>query len=200
MGSHRARVVPDAVKAAAVHALATGAATKADLARELGVSATTIAKWASEADHANVQAKVDRILPKGAPLTDAPEPGPVDVTDTLKTTRKLWSDAMTLADRAARDGNHVVAGRAIRDASDLANTIARIEATKKAQGEGITFSAREVAQAMEGLRDRMHAIASSRPLLCAHCNRALAIKESGAADKVAACLLEPEYGERHEKK
>jgi len=151
-------------------------------------SYVTILRWAKEASgELPVIAKPAR--PTAPNLTQALEARPpqepqepIDVSDTLKTMREGLADMLQMA-RGERFSNPKLSATLTRAASDLLNTIARVE-KNSAEEEGVLrVSRKEIDEAERALLER-YAAACDRPLLCARCSQALSVEWGEAAEKI----------------
>jgi transposase-like protein len=176
-------------------ALASGCSLR-EAARKAGVSAPTVARWrdlygwgpgvppseppapgyAGYADP--IAARVAAAVPPPPPSAPADDP-PAEELDTVASTRELLRQTMAIARQARAEGNLTAAQRAMRDAQALQAILARVEASRASDDGALHLSPRELAEADAVVRDRIAAVVS-RPLLCAHCSRALSVQWSAA--------------------
>lgn len=152
-----------------------------DVAREAGVTATTITRWrasAAAAPPADVAARA-RAIVAGAP---APEPELEDPAppedDGLAYARWQRRQLLRAAATATREARFDDASKARRDAANMSLLIARLERGATQDADVIRVSRADVDQAMAGVRERVAAILE-RPLLCAACSRALNVEIVG---------------------
>lgn len=185
-----ARPTPDPsdVKAA-LAMLASGFSTR-DVSRVAGVSAVTVSRWAKKygpkprpvlvapppKPEPEVEAEPEVICPKleiepPPPESTEPDDPPIDL-DTLTSLRRMHQDMLRTSRGANRVGNYATAQRSMRDAAALANTIARVERDTRAAGDSLVVSKDELDAARARVRETAQAILE-RPMLCAHCSRAL---------------------------
>lgn len=161
---------------AVLEALRTGMSIR-DAATQHGVPKSTVGRWAKllEAD----APEPTPILP--APKAPSPEDPPDASTDALTATRTLHRQTISLAEEARRVGNVGAAQRAMRDAAALVTVIARLEKAERQDGDVLRISRAEIVAAQIRQRERLRALLE-RPLLCAHCGRALSVDwgEGGA--------------------
>lgn len=80
---------------------------------------------------------------------------------------------------ASRAGNATVAGRAGKAAGDMIGIMLRARREQRLANEGVLVTAEELLTTRAKLRDILTAL-HSRPLLCAHCSRALSVDWGGA--------------------
>ena len=207
---------PDTV-AAAVAAVRAGESLR-DVGRRLGVSQTTVSRWAkaaasaapapadtTPAPPAGGGALLERLRGRAAAADDGADPPPdpfadIDPADSLGMLRRMRAESLRIAAQASAEGNHSAAQRAMRDAAGLAPVIAREERRHADDADTLHFSRDQIAAAQERMRARVAALAS-RPLLCADCGRELSIRlgtagNPGKAGTIRAYLEghDPEHG------
>lgn len=162
--------------------------------RELGfeVSLATLKKYRAEARAAARKANpnaptpgsaaVDRLKQRRADLEEAPRPAlpPIEMAgrSVLDITREQLQQVLTAQQQAQASGDWVVAARHAKVASDLTNTVARLESRANENRDAIVVTPTEVAEIEAKLTERVRA-ALERPLLCAHCSRQLSIDWGG---------------------
>jgi transposase-like protein len=184
------RPKPDpAVVARAVEAVRRGGRSLADVAREHGVSKMTVKRWADAAeprpDIAERAARIAAATGLGAAPEPPAAPPAADAAsdvDTLEMARRSWRECLARARAAEAEGNHTAAQRSGRDAAAWAVLVARLEKTAAVDADVLRISRAEVDEAMAGIRTRVESIVS-RPLLCAHCSRALSASWGGRSEK-----------------
>lgn len=144
-----------------------------EIAEVAGVSAMTISRWAKDRGVA-----AGGVQPAPAP---APQGEPASEADLLDTLRRMLGQLLDDAKSSRAVGNMTAVTRSMRDAGNLSNTIARIEGRQADDADVLRISRSEIAEAMAAVTLRVQAIAD-RPLLCAHCSRALSVSfgERGA--------------------
>jgi hypothetical protein len=136
------------------------------------VTAMTVKRWADEAGP---------LAHMAAPADDAEiEDLPTDPLEALIAMRNMY---LRDSARARAAGHHAAAASATSSVTKLSLLIARVEKERRSSGDGVTFTAAEVAAARESVDARLEAL-RARPLLCAECGRALSI-EWGDGAKVA---------------
>lgn len=79
-----------------------------------------------------------------------------------------------IADEAFAIGNYSAAQKSMRDATQTALAIARIEKELRSDGDQLHISKAEIDAAKKSYRERVRTLLD-RPLLCAHCSRELSI-------------------------
>lgn len=149
----------------------------AEVARLAHVSPGTIATWMRKyAGGGGACAK--RLTPEiqAAVSTEPSEPPtPDDIdTSTLGIVDRAVREQLEVARGARTVGNMGAAQRALRDVVGLANTKARLERQQAAARDGLHITREELAAARRVVALRIKALLD-RPLLCAHCNRALSL-------------------------
>lgn len=174
--------------AAALAALATGRPLR-DVAREFGVTATTVLRWrdavVDEAPPIVVVPAAIAALPAAPPAPALPELPPIpEGADTLERARAFLARVEVIAEHSLQVGNVKAAQSAMRDALKAINDIARYETQQAKRGDGLHISQEEIDESRETVRARFAALAD-RPLLCAHCGRKLAISWGEHARKDA---------------
>lgn len=113
-----------------------------------------------------------------------PPPEPIDTDDTLGTLRALAKN-MLLQAAAEKLSNPKLSATLTRSASDVLNTIARVEKTTAEAEDVLRLSRKEIAETSAALLERFKAICE-RPLLCSKCSRALSVEWGEAAEKIAS--------------
>lgn len=171
---------PARVRAHAVALVRAGASIR-DAARQTakkfktGCTGTTVRRWVRDAS------EVEDAPPSSAP---PPAPPPVEAEadefadgDNLAELRHMVREQRAVAKQARADGNTTAAQRALKAVGDALNTIARIEARTKADGDTVAIPRAELEAAKARIRDRVTALASDLErtggIVCSHCGRAL---------------------------
>lgn len=185
---------PD-LKAYVVDAVNVKGRASREVSRELksmgySYSHMTVARWARQAKEAP-----DPATAPASPLAKAiaerqaaaaAQP-PIDTSDTLKTLRDL---AASMLSQAALEklSNPKLSATLTRSASDVLNTIARVEKQTTDDRDVLRVSRKEIDDAWNSMLERYLAICE-RPLLCARCSRELSIEWGEAREKI---LLTPQ--------
>lgn len=107
----------------------------------------------------------------------------IDATDTLGTLRALAADMLRQAS-AEKLSNPKLSATLTRSASDVMNTIARVEKTTAEASDLIRFSRKELHDGAVAALERFKAICE-RPLHCARCARELSVEWGEAHAKIA---------------
>ena len=165
----------------------------ADVAAAAGVSEACIKQWRKRygngdpalAPRTSIPAALaaraaSRAAPPldAAPPTEPPKPSvfaalAADATP-LARNRAMQAEQLRLADEAFAVGNYSAAQRAMRDASNLSLVIARIEKEQRSDNDLLHISRADIAAARASYTERVRALLA-RPLLCAHCSKALSV-------------------------
>lgn len=167
---------PD-LKALCVDAVRAGESAR-DVSRRLAetldirVSHVAISRWVKEAATAPAVPALAP-APPAQPETNADDVPPENA-DTLTLTRWMRDAAIRDAGRAKAVGHYGPAAQFMKRAADLAPTIARLEKASRESGDLIRVSRADVEKTMGGIREKVAALLD-RPLLCAHCGRALSV-------------------------
>lgn len=110
----------------------------------------------------------------GTPI--APEPIPDLSGDALQIMKENTAQDMARVKELRKIGNHELAQRAARDVAKSVEAIARLEAARPKSEGDITFTQEEYQAIEAELKDLILKHLQGRPLLCADCGRALAMK------------------------
>lgn len=111
----------------------------------------------------------------GLPPADAPDDEiNAEDDDALVITRKLLARTLRVAREAEAGGNYTAAQRANRDCSGILVTIRQLEENRKDTADVLRVPLAKIDEAMAAVQARVAAICD-RPLLCAHCSRALSV-------------------------
>jgi hypothetical protein len=146
-----------------------------EIGKAAGVTATTIKRWADKhgtARGAPPPAELPAALAGAAGL---PEVALTDVSDNLATLKRMLADTLRNAEQFKIIGNATAASRAMRDAGTFTGLIHREEHLKRDDRDTLRISRQEIAEAIARVTERLATIAA-RPLLCAHCSRALSVQ------------------------
>lgn len=147
----------------------------ADCARELGVSRSTVKRWADEL-RAEALAKPAPSIPAAGPPTREPLP-PLPVGgDPLALNTALQARLLAQAQEAAESGNMNAASSLAGHASKLAPVIARLESTRVDERDVIRLSRADIDAGVAEVLEVFRAYAARGPLRCADCGRALAVR------------------------
>ncbi len=183
------RHAPDpAIKAAALEALRAGGSFR-EVAAAVGVSQTTIARWAKDADPAELPARLGgtaavapEIAERAAKIVGRIEPATIpavealpDDASALLRVRAILAEADRALQRGRASGDLQLIQRATRDSAMMLPVLARLEAQAAESGDVLHVTHASIEEAMAGVEKRVAALLD-RPLLCAECGRALAIK------------------------
>lgn len=119
----------------------------------------------------------------------APPPAPtIDPTDTLGTLRELVRSMFVQA-AAVKLSNPKLSATLTRSASDVLNTIARVEKGQAEAEDLLRITRKQIAEARAGALERFQALCARAQaaggLLCARCSRQLSIEWGEAQSKVA---------------
>jgi len=189
---------------AAKAAHATGRSAS-DIARELGVSATTVRNWVAlpaAGASAPVPAPTQALVVSSAPVfvrlraladdlaesglrdpsdlcreaADAIEhPRVVDSSDVVAFAQATLSQMYDAVQAAAAVGNHTAAQKTLRDIGALVNTIARTKARATGEEDMVSFPRREL-EAAEAEYAELTAKALETPLYCAKCGAQIRVE------------------------
>jgi hypothetical protein len=176
------RLFSPAVKAYAVKLMRNGVSSRTAQAQikkkhKVHVGEGTIRKWVKAAEAAPPP---EDDAPPSAPAPEAPPVELVDDGDILTTLREIIAMQRSVAAEAKRDGNTAAAARALKTASEAANTVARIEESRRGKSDdAITIPRSEFAAddaaAKEYLARARADLERTGGLVCAECGRNLRI-------------------------
>jgi hypothetical protein len=194
------RLFAPAVKAYALRLVAKGVSTRTAQAQikkrhKVHVGEGTIRKWVKAAEAAPpAPVKGARFLAKVAAVeaeyegeempsvlvSSAPPVEIVDDGDIMTTLREIISTQRAVARQATADGNTAAAARALKNASEAANTVARIEESRRGKSDdAITIPRSEFAAddaaAREYLARARADLERTGGLTCNHCGREIRI-------------------------
>lgn len=141
----------------------------ADVARRLGLAYPDRSGTTAHGQPTAAQMAAQAPAPDG----DAEPLGPDDA-DLLALLRGVLSTQTRGMQEASRIGNHAAAQKYGRDAAGLGAVIARLEKAAKSDDDVIRVARHEIDARLALMRERVEAL-QSRPLLCAHCSRALSV-------------------------
>jgi transposase-like protein len=162
------RITPE--QRAQVGVLARAGASIREIATQVGVSRSTAHKIVSQIGKAEAALTV--------PSASSAQPaGAADTT--LEFVRAEMRRCQALSDAASAAGNFGAAQRAARDAAQFATIVVRLE--RDAPAAFHSFSEEQLRAAEESV-ERKIAEVGHRPLLCAHCNRALSLQWADTGD------------------
>lgn len=183
MGRTKPRQTDTATIVRALELVAEGR-TSTEAAAVVGCSATSVRGWAErygvqlERAHGPDEDPPPISATAGGDDEDPPDPDldePLpEGTTTLEDARLLQREAWALARKAERAGNYGAAQRARRDAMSSTTVIARIERWQGDGGDRVSATRSEIDRAMKSLHAKAE-VMRTRPLLCAHCHRALMV-------------------------
>lgn len=185
------RTVDPAMRELAVHLVTVENYTLRDAAEQCGVSHVTVERWV----------KASPVVREAAAARDAEAEAPGDTEpelpiaaggefDTIPELKTMLSSFLRSAREARLEGKHREAAALSGHAARLAPTIARLEAAANTDPGAIRISPEERAAA-EARVHEMIAAAAARPLLCAHCSRALSLQWGGVTDTPAGDAVTP---------
>ncbi len=116
-----------------------------------------------------------------APVASAPSASPEDAEsdDVLEMARRIAAEQRAVARDAKADGNHTAAQRALKQAGDAANLIARLEARRSGADDVVTIPRAELERARQAMHERVAALVDdllrTGGVVCSHCGRELRI-------------------------
>jgi hypothetical protein len=117
--------------------------------------------------------------------------------NSLERARAMQAELYSNANEAKAVGNYSAAQRSMRDAVGLAPIIARLEKAESGDADVLRVSRAEIDAAMASHRSKTAALLA-RPLLCAHCGRALSLewasKDTGLETDASAAATERATG------
>lgn len=169
------RPKPDpALVAAALELLAAGCSLR-DAAETLGVTEGTIRAWKKRGGGSPpaATAPAETVPDHMAPPTPPPEAVEVG-HDLVGSVRAMLNRTLTRSAAAEGAGNYTAAQRDSRDAAALVTVLARLSRSEAEDAEVLRISRVEIGELKVSLTERVAAILN-RPLLCAHCSRALSV-------------------------
>lgn len=183
-------------------ALALGRSQQ-DIATELGISRSKVARYDRSAKRIGASVPAAAAPPVPAPCAavepsvqpaDLKIPGdsathapaeraaqtseaapPVADSDTLRVLVELQREQIRLMRESREVGNLSAAQKFGRDAAGLSNTIARMQKLGQEDADILRISRADIAAARLSFEEKLRALAD-RPLLCAHCGRALSVE------------------------
>jgi hypothetical protein len=94
--------------------------------------------------------------------------------NSLERAKAMQAELFANAAEAKAVGNYTAAQRSMRDAANLAPIIARLERAESGDADVLRVSRADIEAAMASHRSKVKALCA-RPLLCAHCGRALSL-------------------------
>lgn len=164
---------------AEIHALKAAGLSLREISRRVGVSRPTVTKILAEPPPVPAHMAVASV----PDMADAP----AENAPAIEHARYLVDAARAALVEAQAVGDANLAQRHTRNLAGLLSVLARLERTERAEEDAIRISRAEVATIERSLRERI-AATLSRPLLCAHCSRALSVSwgTEGLAEPDAA--------------
>jgi AcrR family transcriptional regulator len=163
----------DEYKAAVIEAHAKGATTR-EIAKAVGVSHMTVARWIKDADvKPTIAARAAKIE---AAAADAPDV-PADVVLPERAPEKLRvqiDHAWAMVEVAKRAGDYKSSAQFSKLAAELTNSLLRAERGEVEDADAIRISRREIDEKRAEIMATVKAICD-RPLLCAQCSRQLSV-------------------------
>lgn len=161
----------EGVKAAVIELHAQGGTTR-EIARAVGVSHMTVARYIRDADVKPTIAARAAALAASAPESGAPDDGlPHEPPEMI---RRQIAEARKRSAAAERAGDYKSATQNATLEADLTNTLLRAERGKADDADVLRISRREIDETMAQVRARIKSIVD-RPLLCEHCSRQLSM-------------------------
>lgn len=185
---HRGK--PIKVRAHAVALVRAGASLREAAAQtakkfRTGVSEASVRKWIAAAESEPdataelAPAPLDALDAPDAPDASAPLPDVEEHADVYEHTRAMMRRSMSISAAASRDGNHRAAQQAQRDVAAFTTILARLDAQRKATGDGITFTRAELDAARKQVQTLVAELAAdvqrTGGLVCAQCGREIRI-------------------------
>ena len=167
---------------AALELLAAGVSF-AEAGATLGVTGAAVHRWKRLADAGEIDHRPpgSAVAPSIAPALDhmAPPAPPAPAisigTDLASDTRALVNDMLRRAVDYEAAGNMTAAQRQRRDAATIMPVLARLEREHREDSDVVRISRAEAKAIDDNLRERI-AATLNRPILCAHCSRALSVR------------------------
>jgi transposase-like protein len=183
------RHAPDPALIECVRIAIESGASLAEVAELAGVAKATVAKWCKQHGFKPRTVAPQRLKAAiaASAATDAEPPAQLEWgDDLLANAKQIQQQLMASAVDARNVGNLTAAQRFMRDASNQSAVIARLEALHR-EGSDVLHASRADIAAADARNHANLKRLLDRPLLCAHCGRALsADMGDGREDKPKA--------------
>jgi len=177
------RAAPDPKLIELVLSAVRSGVAQAEVARQCGVSKGSVSAWVKRYGGGEVVSRLT--VPEVAPpvanapraLAEPAEPDAIDdgSTDPIARCEAMQTRMLRSAAASESIGNMTAAQRSMRDASNMAVVITRLRRDAAGDREVLHISQAEIAEGKRSVREKIKALVA-RPLLCAHCGRALSVE------------------------